>query len=51
MHDIKLTIEPCPDCPIPPNFITKPGVKNGQKCIYIDCRECGDKWTELLDNE
>jgi len=44
-------IEPCPDCPIPTNYIVRNGLSNGNKCLYIDCRECGDKWIEELENE
>jgi hypothetical protein len=51
MQQNKLNIEPCPDCPVPTNFIVKPGMSGDKKCLYIDCRECGDKWTETLEDE
>lgn len=44
-------IDPCPDCPIPTNFIIRQGVSEGKKCLYVDCRECGDKWIEEIEND
>lgn len=50
-----LNIEPCPDCPIPTNFIVKAlpasPADNGCTKFSVDCRECGDKWTEVLDEQ
>lgn len=46
-------IEPCPDCPIPPSFVFnyRPA-KDGQPArCDVECRECDDKWTEILDEE
>ena len=48
---IVIRIEPCYECPIPTNFI----IKNlsvdeiGRQRFGVECRECGDKWTEITD--
>lgn len=47
--DIK--IEPCSECPVPTNFIIKnlPVDDAGRQRCGVECRECGDKWTEIID--
>lgn len=52
MHSnrVDLKIDPCADCPIPTNFIvTHLGKKDNNTKYGIECRECGEKWTELVD--
>jgi len=52
MHSnrVDLKIDPCSDCPIPTNFIvTHLGKKDNNTKYGIECRECGEKWTELVD--
>lgn len=48
-----INIEPCSECPIPPNFIIKqmPSKKEGCTRYDIECRECDDKWTEIIEDE
>jgi hypothetical protein len=47
---IDLKIDPCAECPIPTNFIvTHLGKKDDNTKYGIECRECGEKWTELVD--
>jgi hypothetical protein len=46
-----ITIEPCSECPVPTNFIIKnlPVDEAGRQRCGVECRECGDKWTEITD--
>lgn len=46
-------IEPCPDCPVPPRFIFSviPNEKGFIDRCGIECRECGEKWTEPINEE
>lgn len=43
--------DPCPDCPVPTNFIIKtlPSKEEGCLNFGIECRECGDNWIEVVD--
>jgi hypothetical protein len=43
--------EPCADCPIPPDFVISAlPPKEGECARYgVECRECGDKWIEIVD--
>ena len=43
--------EPCTDCPIPPRFVFnyRPDENGEMNRCDVECRECGDKWTEILD--
>jgi hypothetical protein len=46
-------VEPCSDCPIPPRFVFNylPGEDGELDRCGVECRECGDSWTEFLDEE
>jgi len=46
-------VEPCTECPIPPRFFFNylPGEDGEMNRCGVECRECGDKWTEFLDEE
>jgi hypothetical protein len=48
----KLNLDPCPDCPVPTNFIVKPLPAKEEGCTRygIECRECGDNWIEVVDD-
>jgi hypothetical protein len=52
LSDKKLSIDPCPYCPVPPNFIVKtlPAKEEGCTRYGIECRECGDDWIEVVDD-
>lgn len=47
----ELKIEPCTDCPIPPNMVVKEMPADSGTRYDIQCRECGDKWTEIIDEQ
>jgi hypothetical protein len=49
----KLNLDPCPDCPVPTNFIVKPLPAKEEGCTRygIECRECGDNWIEVVDEQ
>lgn len=54
MQNNDIDIEPCPECPVPPQFIIRdlPSIKKEDRsvlCYGIECRFCGDKWTEVVD--
>jgi hypothetical protein len=46
-------IDPCSDCPVPPRFIT--GVLPNEAGVIdkwsIECRECGESWSEPMNEE
>ena len=44
-------LEPCVDCDIPPRFVLnyKPGPEGEMNRCDVECRDCGDAWTEILD--
>jgi hypothetical protein len=46
-------VEPCSDCPIPPRFVFNylPKEDGELDRCGVECRECGDSWTEFLDEE
>lgn len=46
-------VEPCPDCPIPPRFVFNylPGPDGKISRCDIECRECGDIWTETVNEQ
>jgi hypothetical protein len=48
---IPVSLEPCSDCPVPMNVIINNLTKKDdtQPKYGIECRECGEKWTELVD--
>jgi formate dehydrogenase maturation protein FdhE len=43
----------CPDCSYPPNFsiVELPRDSNGLLRYEIDCRDCGDVWVEVDDEQ
>jgi hypothetical protein len=48
---IPVSLEPCSECPVPMNVIINNLTKKDdtQPKYGIECRECGEKWTELVD--
>lgn len=48
--DIK--IEPCSDCSIPPRFVINPlpPTSDGKPRYDVECRNCEDRWIEILDD-
>lgn len=45
---INLNLDPCSECPVPMNVIVNDLTKKTDQCLKfgIECRECGEKWTE-----
>lgn len=53
MKNHKLNLEPCPDCPYPMDVSIVPLPKEKESnCsrFGISCRECGDEWTEEVED-
>jgi hypothetical protein len=51
MFSNKINLIPCSECPVPMNVIINNLTKKSdtQPKYGIECRECGEKWTELID--
>jgi hypothetical protein len=51
MFSNKINLIPCSECPVPMNVIINNLTKKADQCLRfgIECRECGEKWTELVD--
>lgn len=50
-YEVSKILEPCSECNVPMNVMITDITKKDDECMRfgIECRDCGDKWTEEME--